>query len=166
MLRTSHLSIRKPSTARRLGCNSTIKGLHWWWLKLSFYLLDVGTSNALVLYNEATGSSLNIAEFKKEIINALVGSKIRSIPGEPTVEHSLVRGEGRLRCVSCDLFSNVSRWTRYYCANPDCMLPLCSIDWEKDICDCFALAHSNEQLRCILVKRQHKMKQKANHRRT
>jgi hypothetical protein len=95
---------------RRLRCNSTVKGLHRWWLKLFFYLLDVGTSNALlVLYNEATGSSLNITEFKREIFNALVGAKIQSIPEEPTIEHSLVHGEGRLKCVYCDTLSNVGR---------------------------------------------------------
>jgi hypothetical protein len=38
---------------RRLHCNSTIMGQNRWWLKLFFYLLDVGTSNALVLYNES-----------------------------------------------------------------------------------------------------------------
>ena len=36
---------------RRLHSNSTLMGQHRWWLKLFFYLLDVGTSNALVLYN-------------------------------------------------------------------------------------------------------------------
>jgi hypothetical protein len=36
----------------------------------------VGTSNAsLVLYNEATGKSLNVAEFKGELVMALVGHK-------------------------------------------------------------------------------------------
>ena len=38
---------------RRLHYSSTIIGQNRWWLKLFFYLLDVGTSNALVLYNEA-----------------------------------------------------------------------------------------------------------------
>ena len=36
---------------RRLHSNSTLMGQHRWWLKLFFYLLDVGTANALVLYN-------------------------------------------------------------------------------------------------------------------
>ena len=43
---------------RRLHCNSTIMGQNRWWLKLFFYLLDVGTSNALVLYNESMKSRL------------------------------------------------------------------------------------------------------------
>ena len=38
---------------RRLPCSSSIMGHKQWWLKLFFYFLDVGTSNALVLYKEA-----------------------------------------------------------------------------------------------------------------
>jgi len=41
----------------RLHCNSRIKDLHRWWLKLFFYQLDVGTSNVMVVYNQATGNS-------------------------------------------------------------------------------------------------------------
>jgi hypothetical protein len=149
---------------RRLHCNSSVKGLHRWWLKLFFYLLDVGTSNALVLFNESTDSSYNIVRFKKELVYAFVGHKISAIPEEPTLEHSLQRGDSRLKCVYCDTFSNLSSRTRYYCGNPNCMLPLCHIDQGKNIRDCFALAHSNEQLRCLLVQRRDKMKQKANRR--
>ena len=66
---------------RRLHCNPTIMGQNWWWLKLFFYLLDVGTSNALVLYNESlkirsqTGlySPMNIVDFKLQLIEGLVG---------------------------------------------------------------------------------------------
>ena len=51
---------------RRKHCNSTIMGLHRWWLKLFFYLLDVGTSNALVLYRETgANNKINLVEFKK-----------------------------------------------------------------------------------------------------
>ena len=50
---------------RRLHCNSTIMGKHRWWLKLFFYLLDVGTSNALVLHTQTGVSNMNIVEFKK-----------------------------------------------------------------------------------------------------
>jgi hypothetical protein len=79
---------------RRMHCNSTIKGLHRWCLNVFFYLLDVGTSNALVLYNEATGKSLNITTFKRELVHAsLIGHKIWNIPEEPTLQHSLVHGE-------------------------------------------------------------------------
>ena len=61
---------------RRLHCNSTIMGQNRWWLKLFFYLLDVGTSNALVLYKLAKGGDANlmsIVEFKRELVLAFVG---------------------------------------------------------------------------------------------
>jgi len=96
---------------RRMQFNSTIKGLHRWWLKIFFYLLDVGTSNALVLYNEAIGKSLNVAAFKRELVIAFVGHKIMTIPEEPTLEHSLVCGDARLKCVYCDTLSNLSSRT-------------------------------------------------------
>jgi hypothetical protein len=89
----------------RLHCNSTLKGLHRWWLKLFFYQLDVGTSNALVLYNQATNRSESIVNFKKEIIKAFVGHKLEIvIPREPRVEHTLIRGEACRTCVYCQMF--------------------------------------------------------------
>ena len=63
---------------RRLHCNSTIMGQNRWWLKLFLYLLDVGTSNALVLYNEAVSEEsqrMNIVEFKAKLIETFVGVK-------------------------------------------------------------------------------------------
>jgi hypothetical protein len=134
-------------------------------LKLFFYQLDVGTSNALVLFNEATGKSLNIATFKKKLFEVLIGDRIRnSNVVEQSLEHALVHGEPCLKCVYCDMLSNVNRRTQYYCSNPYCMLPLCNIDPDKDTHDCFALAHATEQMRCILVQHRNKLKQKANHR--
>lgn len=44
---------RHATTSLSLNFHSTIIGQNRWWLKLFFCLLDVGTSNALVLYNEA-----------------------------------------------------------------------------------------------------------------
>jgi Transposase IS4 len=74
---------------RRLHCNSTIMGQKRWWLKLFFYLLDVGTSNALVLYNEYlrmkaeetgnTFTSMNIVSFKMKLVNDLVGNTVRNL---------------------------------------------------------------------------------------
>ena len=62
---------------RRLHCNSTIMGQHRWWLKLFFYLLDVGTANALVLYREAMHNNktnkISIVEYKSNLVNLLVG---------------------------------------------------------------------------------------------
>jgi Transposase IS4 len=77
---------------RRLHCNSTVMGQNRWWLKLFFYLLDVGTSNALVLYNlslkattETAGrnfNKVNIATFKLRLIKKLAGKKIEGLPDE------------------------------------------------------------------------------------
>jgi hypothetical protein len=51
-----------------------------WWLKLFFYLLDVGTSNALVIYNEAMKGKqepFNTADYKTKVVEALVGGKLK-----------------------------------------------------------------------------------------
>ena len=64
---------------RRLHCNSTIMGQNRWWLKIFFYLLDVGTSNALVVYKEATkpkNDKMSIVEFKKLLVLNFVGNKM------------------------------------------------------------------------------------------
>jgi hypothetical protein len=66
----------------RLHCNSTIHGLHRWWLKLFFYQLDVGTSNAMILCNEAMNTSYNIVAFKKELVKAFVGHKLQDVINE------------------------------------------------------------------------------------
>jgi len=68
---------------RRLHCNSTIMGQNRWWLKLFFYLLDVGTSNALVLFNESKKirkeKTLNIVQFKMKLVEDLVGRNIDNL---------------------------------------------------------------------------------------
>jgi hypothetical protein len=68
---------------RRLHCNSTIMGQNRWWLKLSFYLLDVGTSNALVLFNESKRirklKTQNIVQFKMKLVEDLVGRNINNL---------------------------------------------------------------------------------------
>jgi hypothetical protein len=124
--------------------------------------LDVSTANALVLYNKAVDKEENIVWFKRALVDIFVGDKIRSIPQEPVLEHHLVRGEAHQTCVYCQLFGDRTTRTRYYCVNPECMLPLCHIDLRKNMEDCFVLAHANEQVRCILAQHQMKMKQKAN----
>ena len=54
---------------KRLHANSTIMGSNRWWLKLFYYNLDVGTANALILYNLAVYSNKddywNITDYKK-----------------------------------------------------------------------------------------------------
>ena len=65
---------------QRLHCNSTIMGQNRWWLKL-FYLLDVGTCNALVLYNKSIDKSqrMNIVDFKVKLIKTGI-HKIEHVP--------------------------------------------------------------------------------------
>jgi Transposase IS4 len=77
---------------RRLHCNSTIMGGHCWWLKF-FYLLDVGTANALILYNYAVegNDDINLVEFKHKLIMGLVGTKLTTVQTTPNVVHEVVR---------------------------------------------------------------------------
>jgi hypothetical protein len=65
---------------RQLHCNSTVMGQNRWWLKLFFYLLDAGTSNALVVYNatmKGKQKPYNIADYKAKVVEALVGGKLK-----------------------------------------------------------------------------------------
>jgi hypothetical protein len=100
----------------------------------------------MVVYNESTGNSSNILKLKKELVDVFIGDKLRNVPPvQEEVEHSLVRGEAWMKCVYSDMFSQMIKRTRFYCANPDCMLPLvCHINLDKDSLDCFAaLAHAD-----------------------
>ena len=147
---------------RRLHCNSTIMCQNRWWLKLFFYLLDVGTSNALVLFNESakmrtptdgTYTPMNIVDFKMQLVEGLVGRLIDSQSGqEEVVEHVPVKmqGEVRSRCAYCALLSRTRR-TRYKCLG--CGVPLCSIGSGKVDDDCFALAHETVERRELVCKK-------------
>jgi hypothetical protein len=70
-------------------------GQNCWWLKLFFYLLDAGTSNAFVLYNEAMKGKqgpLNIADFTTKVVEALVGGILKeggNNVGAP--EHAMIQ---------------------------------------------------------------------------
>jgi hypothetical protein len=147
---------------RRLHCNSTIMGQNRWWLKLFFYLLDVGTSNALVLYNESqkirleSHTPMNIVQFKMQLVEDLVGRSMDdlfetggSVGGE---QHTPVHIEGgvRSRCAYCALMSTVRR-TRYQCSC--CGVPLCSIGSGKVEDDCFTAAHKTEDRRQMVCKK-------------
>jgi len=149
---------------RRLMCNSTIMGLHRWWLKLFFYNLDVGTANALVLYKEAVNNlHMNIFQFKRAIVDCLVGHKINCIPVAPVVEHQLVRSDkdSRRKCLYCDVYHHQLKRTRYYCNHPNCLLPLCAVGHGRSNSDCFTLAHANNQIRLALISQYEKIRRKA-----
>ena len=152
---------------RRLHCNSTVMGQNRWWLKLFFYILDVGTSNALVLYNlgrskaGSTKAPMNIFQFKMKVIEAMVGDKIESLEGnggELDIEHTAVHIEGnaRLRCAYCALLSKSCR-TRFICSS--CEVPLCCMGSGRTSNDCFAMAHKTEETtKLVIEKYEHMLK--------
>ena len=149
---------------RRLQCNSTIMGQKRWWLKLFFYLLDVGTSNALVLYNQArpTEQPINIADFKRLIVDHFVGDRINSSTNfQEQNEHIAVRIENssRLSCAYCALHGKSSR-TRYVCAA--CQTPLCCPGNGRTTEDCFRKAHLSPDLLGLVVDRAKVMKTRTN----
>ena len=61
-------------------------------MKLFFYLLDVGTSNALVLFREAMNSNINVVEYKKQLVNLLIGSRLETIDAQCWIELREIRG--------------------------------------------------------------------------
>ena len=72
-------------------------GKHRGWLKLFFYLLDVGTSNALILYREMADSrKMNLFYYKKQLVHLLVGERLANIE-QPVSQHNLVRIDGDQR---------------------------------------------------------------------
>ena len=137
-------------------------------VKKNFYLLDVGTANSLVLYREAIAgtpmgeedSKISIADFKKKLIMGLVGPKL-AIVNRPIATHELVRSTRRHLCAYCGLYSRSKR-TRYKCGHPDCNIPLCSMGTGRAELDCFALSHSNEEVRRVTVKKFEVMQQRTN----
>jgi DNA polymerase III epsilon subunit-like protein len=153
---------------RRLHCNSTIMGQNRWWLKIFFYLLDVGTANALVLYREALigtpmfeeDNKISIAEFKRKLIMSLVGPRL-AIVERPIATHELVRTPRRHLCAYCGLYSKFKR-TRYKCGHPECNIPLCSMGTGKSEVDCFALSHANESIRVATQKKYEVMQKRTN----
>ena len=150
---------------RRLHCNSTIMGQNRWWLKLFFYLLDVGTSNALVLYNEAVSESqrMNIVEFKAKLIETFVGVKfgIGGPVGHQEVVHVPQRSNSRNICAYCALFS-LYRRTRFRCAG--CEVPLCSLGSGHVDKDCFTICHESKKTREMVIRKFEAMKKKTNKR--
>jgi hypothetical protein len=151
---------------RRLHCNSTIMGQHRWWLKLFFYLLDVGTSNSLVLFREATDEHLNLFQFKYRLVSQLQGERIIPIAGSLDVPevHELVKaGDHRHLCTYCVLMGRKPlRRTRYKCRV--CNLPLCAVGNGKVEDDCFAKSHGNNDLHMACIEKQKAMQLNTNSR--
>jgi hypothetical protein len=130
--------------------------------EIIFYLLDVGTSNALVLFNESSKmltranenyKPMNIVDFKLQLVEGLMGRLIDSQSGQDeVVEHIPIKmqGEVRSRCAYCALLSRTRR-TRYKCLG--CGVPLCSIGSGKVNYNCFAIAHESLERRELVCKK-------------
>ena len=124
-----------------------------------FYLLDVGTSNALVLHNEnrrtkqngTEASPMNIVDFKKQLVADFIGNQRMeelSTGGkemERDEEHVTVRVEGttRYRCVLCAM-EDKDKITRFKCGM--CGVPFCSVGNGKVENDCFIKAHKSDDI--------------------
>ena len=157
---------------RRLHCNSTIMGQNRWWLKLFFYLLDVGTSNALVLYNlslktaaETNGTkakNVNIANFKLRLVEKLAGKKLEGLADEDDneCEHTAIPIPKPRRCAFCSSNGIRSR-TSFVCKQ--CTLPLCCIGSGKVENDCFNEFHASSDRHEIVTRYKAMQKRVPNH---
>jgi hypothetical protein len=132
----------------QLHCNTTIMGQNHWWLKLFFYLLDVGTANALILYRLGIDDDkINLPEFKLKVIYGLLGSKHEAVVKAPSTpkddnEHKPGTVSGRFCCAYCALYSTYSR-TSFKCMANGCGIPLCCVGHGKAERDCFNIVHSD-----------------------
>ena len=134
-------------------------GQHRWWLKLFFYLLDVGTANALVLFRATTNGKndkMSIVDFKRRLVQTFIGHKLGKPSGHVT-EHVAVRSEGRHNCAYCALFSQTKR-TRFRCEC--CKVPLCCVGTGFGMQDCFRLTHENEAITTAVRKKYEAMQMK------
>lgn len=98
-------------------------------MKLFFYLLDVGTSNALILCREAMqNKEMNVVGHKKVLVHVLVGERISSIEVSLIIQHKLVRVETgkRFGCAYCNTFGS-SKKTRFVHQCPQRKLPFVKI---------------------------------------
>ena len=154
---------------RRLHCNSTIMGQHRWWLKLFFYLLDVGTANSLVLYREAMNNNvtkkLSLVDFKRMFVHYVIGETPQKSLSEMDCTHKLIKIEGNTRpaCVRCALVLSITKRTRYVCQNKKCNLPLCSVGPQCTE-DCFALSHANSEIHELCLQKHQIMLRNTNNR--
>ena len=158
----------------RLFCESTIRGQKRWWLNLFFYLVDVGTSNARVLYNEQLRiraeqdgrqcKPMSIRKFKMHLVEDLVGKKIEDLGQRSDVvqelEHTcgLIPNNVRARCAYCSLMSRGNSRTRFQCVV--CGVPLCPMGSGRVQHDCFTEAHETEERRQMVLQKYLQMQKK------
>ena len=133
-------------------------------MKVFFYLLDVRTSNVLVLFREIMNSNINAVEYKKGV-NLLMGSRLKTI-NAPIAQYKLVRvkGEIRLSYAYCSAFSINNKRTRHVCQHHQCRLPLCLVESNKDNNDSYTLVHRSKEMRNTLCKRLRQIKNTYNNR--
>jgi DNA polymerase III epsilon subunit-like protein len=159
----------------RLFCDSTIRGQKRWWLNIFFYLVDVGTSNARVLYNERLRTQaeqrgiqykpMGIRTFKMHLVEDLVGKKMealrRTLDDEvEELEHTcgLIPNNVRARCAYCSLMSRGNSRTRFQCVV--CKVPLCPMGSGRVKHDCFSEAHKTEERQHMVLQKYLQMQKK------
>ena len=147
----SHMGGVDLADMRHMHVQTNIVGLHRWWLRVFFYLLDVGTSNAMILFmsTQKNTNNINLAWFKHQLLHHFVGHKVNE--NLKTIEHGqthqLVRidknGDTRLRCTYCTLIMGTGHRnrTRYKCSI--CDVPFCSAASGVNSRDCFSVAHAH-----------------------
>ena len=147
-------SINATWDTRRLHCDSTVMGQNRSWLKLFFYLLDVGTSNSLVLYNlslkttaEANGTTFqkaNIRTFKKRVVEKLEGKKMEGFAedNDNEGEHIAIQIPKPRRCAFCS-WNGVRSRTSFVCK--ECTL-------RKVENDCFNQFHASSNRHEIVTR--------------
>jgi len=124
-----------------------------------FYLLDVATANALVLYNEGLKirsngrehKPMNIFEFKLALDETLGGEAVSSaVPTRMCAESDHVEmqipNNGRWRCAYCSLTSGGKSEVRTRSMCAICRVPLCTKGSGKVDRNCFFLAHKSDDL--------------------
>ena len=117
---------------RRLHCNSTIMGQHCWWLKLIFYVLDVGTANSLVLYREAMNNKDTkhlsvVVDFKVRLVHSVIGDIPEASISKKDETHKLIRYDIQVRLVS--VVSGVHSCPKI--EEPDSFAPICVLSVQK-----------------------------------
>ena len=137
------------SDKRRLGCATSIKGLHRWWIRIFFYIIDIIISNALILHKEGAKlsgkdiSNMTIKDFKQSLIELYCKNEF-SKKTEVKMKHNLFRSisKNRRRCAYCSVVGNKERRTYMYClgcgSSRDDYLYYCSPVTGRD---CFAISH-------------------------
>ena len=130
-----------------------------------FYLLDVGTSNAMILYSlTKRDNKINLATFKKALVRHFIGDVLYGSVAsqQEDCRHLLVRisedGDVRSMCTYCSLVDREKHRTRYKCSL--CNIPLCSQASGKRDRDCFALAHETEGVVSLLHEHSEKQQQR------